>query len=95
VPGWAVKVQLRVLPVICGSSETGGPPFAETALVPAAHLTCVGSDRGEVDEVARQYWDAGIRHIVALRGDAPRWVLQPALGHFHVEAAKLVPGEVV
>jgi methylenetetrahydrofolate reductase (NADPH) len=43
----------------------------ETALKPAAHLTCVGASRGEVDEVARRYWDAGIRHIVALRGDAP------------------------
>ncbi len=44
---------------------------AETSLVPAAHLTCVGASRGEVDDVARQYWDAGVRHIVALRGDAP------------------------
>jgi methylenetetrahydrofolate reductase (NADPH) len=43
----------------------------ETALVPAAHLTCVGSSRAEVDEVARQYWEAGVRHIVALRGDPP------------------------
>ena len=43
----------------------------ETALTPAAHLTCVGATRAEVDEVARQYWDAGVRHIVALRGDAP------------------------
>ncbi|MGE0153330.1 MAG: methylenetetrahydrofolate reductase [Reyranellaceae bacterium] len=43
----------------------------ETALTPAAHLTCVGASRGEIDEVARAYWDAGIRHIVALRGDAP------------------------
>jgi methylenetetrahydrofolate reductase (NADPH) len=43
----------------------------ETALVPAAHLTCVGASRGEVDEVARQYWDAGVRHVVALRGDPP------------------------
>jgi methylenetetrahydrofolate reductase (NADPH) len=43
----------------------------ETALVPAAHLTCVGANRAEVDEVARQYWDAGVRHIVALRGDPP------------------------
>ena len=39
--------------------------------MPAAHLTCVGASRGEVDDVARQYWDAGVRHIVALRGDAP------------------------
>jgi methylenetetrahydrofolate reductase (NADPH) len=43
----------------------------ETSLEPAAHLTCVGAPRGEVDDVARQYWDAGIRHVVALRGDAP------------------------
>lgn len=44
----------------------------ETSLTPAAHLTCVGASRGEVDDVARQYWDAGVRHIVALRGDAPQ-----------------------
>jgi len=43
----------------------------ETTLVPAAHLTCVGASREEVDSVARQYWEAGVRHIVALRGDAP------------------------
>ena len=43
----------------------------ETTLTPAAHLTCVGATRGEVDDVARSYWDAGVRHIVALRGDAP------------------------
>jgi methylenetetrahydrofolate reductase (NADPH) len=43
----------------------------ETSLVPAAHLTCVGASRGEVDDVARSYWDAGVRHIVALRGDMP------------------------
>jgi len=44
----------------------------ETNLTPAAHLTCVGASRDEVLEVARSYWDAGIRHIVALRGDAPK-----------------------
>jgi methylenetetrahydrofolate reductase (NADPH) len=44
---------------------------AETTLEPAAHLTCVGATRSEVDEVARQYWAAGVRHIVALRGDPP------------------------
>ena len=43
----------------------------ETSLTPAAHLTCVGATREEVDEVARAYWDAGVRHIVALRGDPP------------------------
>jgi methylenetetrahydrofolate reductase (NADPH) len=42
----------------------------ETMVIPAAHLTCVEATRGEVDEVARGYWQAGIRHIVALRGDA-------------------------
>jgi methylenetetrahydrofolate reductase (NADPH) len=43
----------------------------ETSLVPAAHLTCVGATRDEVDAVARAYWESGIRHIVALRGDPP------------------------
>jgi methylenetetrahydrofolate reductase (NADPH) len=43
----------------------------ETSLAPAAHLTCVAASRGEVDEIARAYWEAGIRHIVALRGDPP------------------------
>jgi methylenetetrahydrofolate reductase (NADPH) len=43
----------------------------ETDLTPAAHLTCVDSTRDEVDEVARRYWQAGVRHVVALRGDAP------------------------
>jgi methylenetetrahydrofolate reductase (NADPH) len=45
---------------------------AETGLVSAPHLTCVGASRGEVLEVARRYWDAGIRHVVALRGDPPK-----------------------
>lgn len=43
----------------------------ETSLTSAAHLTCVEATREEVDAVARQYWDAGIRHLVALRGDPP------------------------
>ncbi len=45
--------------------------LAESDIPPAAHLTCVGASRDEVDEVARDYWDAGIRHVVALRGDPP------------------------
>ncbi len=43
----------------------------ETSMKPAAHLTCVAATRAEIDEVARAYWDAGIRHVVALRGDPP------------------------
>jgi methylenetetrahydrofolate reductase (NADPH) len=43
----------------------------ETSLTPAAHLTCVGATRGEIEEIARDYWDLGVRHIVALRGDPP------------------------
>src|SRR5271169_4533890 len=43
----------------------------ETPLDPAAHLTCVSATRAEIDAVASDYWRAGIRHIVALRGDPP------------------------
>ncbi len=43
----------------------------ETGLKPAAHLTCVSATREEVDAVIQDYWDAGVRHIVALRGDPP------------------------
>jgi methylenetetrahydrofolate reductase (NADPH) len=43
----------------------------ETGLIPAAHLTCVAATREEVDEVVRLYWNSGVRHIVALRGDMP------------------------
>jgi methylenetetrahydrofolate reductase (NADPH) len=45
--------------------------LAETMLTPAAHLTCVGATRAEVDEVIEAYAQAGVRHIVALRGDPP------------------------
>ncbi|MCJ2079386.1 methylenetetrahydrofolate reductase [NAD(P)H] [Methylobacterium sp. E-016] len=41
----------------------------ETGLKPAAHLTCVDATRDEIDAVVQSYWDAGVRHIVALRGD--------------------------
>ncbi|WP_225199152.1 methylenetetrahydrofolate reductase [NAD(P)H] [Gluconobacter oxydans] len=43
----------------------------ETTLVPAAHLTCIGATREEINDIARTYWQAGVRHLVALRGDAP------------------------
>lgn len=44
----------------------------ETSLTAAPHLTCVGASRGEVLDIARRYWDQGIRHVVALRGDPAR-----------------------
>src|SRR5258706_5875457 len=43
----------------------------ETTLKPAAHLTCVAHPRREIDEIIEGYWKAGVRHIVALRGDMP------------------------
>ena len=46
----------------------------ETNLTVAPHLTCVGAPRGEVLRIARDYWQQGIRHLVALRGDAPATV---------------------
>jgi methylenetetrahydrofolate reductase (NADPH) len=65
----------------------------EAGLEPAAHLTCVGARRDEIDEIARTYWQAGIRHIVALRGDPPegsdRYVPTPG-GYAY--AADLVAG---
>ena len=46
----------------------------DTTLKPAAHLTCVGSDKSEIDEIAKDYWENGVRHIVALRGDPPEGI---------------------
>ena len=43
----------------------------ETGIKPAAHLTCVAATRAEIDAIAERYWEAGIRHLVALRGDMP------------------------
>lgn len=66
----------------------------ETALKPAAHLTCVDATKDEVDEVARDYWTAGVRHIVALRGDPASGVGQkytPTPGGY-INAADLVYG---
>lgn len=65
----------------------------ETGLTPAAHLTCVGASRGEVDEIARDYWNLGVRNIVALRGDPaePGAKYQPH-GEGYKDAAELVAG---
>ena len=65
----------------------------ETALEPAAHLTCVGASRAEIDAAARAYWDSGIRHIVALRGDLPAGAGHSALHPAgYARAADLVIG---
>lgn len=65
----------------------------ETGLAAAAHLTCVAATRDEIDAVARRYWDAGIRHVVALRGDPPDGAdhYQPTPGGY-AYAADLVKG---
>ena len=44
----------------------------ETDLTAAPHLTCIDATRGEIDDIAREYWDMGVRHLVALRGDPPK-----------------------
>lgn len=44
----------------------------ETSLTPAAHLTCIASSKEDIDAIAQRYWNGGIRHIVALRGDMPQ-----------------------
>ncbi len=65
----------------------------ETSLAPAAHLTCVAASRAEIDEVVRDYAKAGIRHIVALRGDPVTGVgtaYEPTRGYAH--ACDLVEG---
>lgn len=66
----------------------------ETSLRPAAHLTCVNATKEEVNEVAAAYWAAGVRHIVALRGDPPGGVgskYEPHPGGY-ANAAELVAG---
>jgi len=65
----------------------------ETSLTGAPHLTCVEATIGEVDDVARGYWDEGVRHIVALRGDPPQGQdnYAPYPGGYHY-AADLVGG---
>jgi methylenetetrahydrofolate reductase (NADPH) len=66
----------------------------ETGLKPAAHLTCVNATKDEVNAVAKAYWDAGVRHIVALRGDpaeGPGTAYTPYPGGYK-NAADLVDG---
>jgi methylenetetrahydrofolate reductase (NADPH) len=64
----------------------------ETSLKPAAHLTCVGASRADIDAIATSYWDAGVRHIVALRGDAPDGKPYEAHPQGYAYASDLVEG---
>ena len=66
----------------------------ETGLKPAAHLTCIDASREEVDSVVRDYWAAGVRHIVALRGDPSEGVGAAYRPHpeGYANAADLVRG---
>ena len=66
----------------------------ETSLAPAAHLTCIGATKAEVDGVIRAYWEAGVRHIVALRGDSPNGPNEAYVPHpqGYENAADLVKG---
>ncbi len=67
---------------------------AETAMRPAAHLTCVAATRDQVNDVLQQYWQAGVRHIVCLRGDPPGGIAAGYAPHpdGYVNAADLVAG---
>lgn len=66
----------------------------ETAMRPAAHLTCVGAARAEVDEIIQEYWNLGVRHLVALRGDPLTGIGTPYEAHpeGYAYAADLVAG---
>ncbi|MEM8695830.1 MAG: methylenetetrahydrofolate reductase [NAD(P)H] [Pseudomonadota bacterium] len=68
----------------------------ETPIKAAAHLTCVDASKAEIEEVIGDYWDAGVRHIVALRGDPPRKgdTFEPFRPHpdGYESAAELVEG---
>ncbi|WP_062494084.1 methylenetetrahydrofolate reductase [NAD(P)H] [Gluconobacter potus] len=64
----------------------------ETTLVPAAHLTCIGATCEEIDDIARTYWQAGVRHLVALRGDAPAGTAYTPRPGGYAYASDLVAG---
>ena len=68
--------------------------LSETELKPAAHLTCVGASREEVDAVAREFWNAGVRHFVALRGDSAEGIGSRYRPHSegYANASELVAG---
>jgi len=74
--------------------ETVSRIIGETQLPVAAHLTCVAADKAEIDAVLRDYWAAGVKHIVALRGDPPGGAGDPYTPHpgGYANAAELAAG---
>ena len=74
--------------------ETVSRIVKETDLAVAAHLTCVAATRADVDSVLKEYWAAGVKHIVALRGDPPGGPGDPYTPHpgGYANAAELAAG---
>ena len=74
--------------------ETVSRITKEKGLNVAAHLTCVAATKEEIDTVLRDYWDAGVKHIVALRGDPPGGAGEPYTPHpgGYANAAELAAG---
>jgi len=64
----------------------------KTGLNAAAHLTCIGASQGEINEIAQEYWNSGIRHIVALRGDPPQGSKYAPMPEGYKYASDLVAG---
>src|SRR4029078_956849 len=99
VPGRSDRERARATVGAGGSTRERTPAtvariLSEPTLKPAAHLTCVAATKGEVDEIIRDYWDLGVRHIAALRGDQPDdrgTRFEPTPGGY-INAADLVKG---
>ncbi len=64
----------------------------KTGIPAAAHLTCIGATKEEIDGIARKYWESGIRHIVALRGDPPKGEAYAPVAGGYEYASDLVAG---
>ncbi len=73
-----------------------GRVLRETRLTGAPHLTCIGATRDEIRAIARRYWDEGVRHVVALRGDPPagnmRYVPHPGGYDYAVDLVRGLRG---
>ncbi len=98
--GWLEPLAPRFVSVTYGAGGSTrarthamvGRILRETSLEPAAHLTCVEATRAEIDRIARGYWDLGVRHLVALRGDPPGGGRYQAHPGGYAYAADLVAG---